>query len=65
MHDFNSSALRAVSWIFVSLKPSWSIEWVPGQPRLLHREKKEREREREEIGEKKKEDETSYLLTIC
>lgn len=27
-------------------------------------EKKERERE-EEIGEKKKEDETSYLLTIC
>lgn len=24
-----------------------------------------RDREREEIGEKKKEDETSYLLTIC
>jgi hypothetical protein len=49
-HAFNPSTPEAEAGGFLSSRPVWSTEWVPGQPGL-HREtlsqKKKRERERE------------------
>jgi hypothetical protein len=36
-HAFNPSTWEAEIGGFLSLRPAWSTEWVPGQPRL-HRE---------------------------
>jgi hypothetical protein len=36
-HAFNPSTWEAEAGGFLSLRPAWSIEWVPGQPGL-HRE---------------------------
>jgi hypothetical protein len=32
VHDFNPSTLEAEAGGFLSSRPAWSIEWVPGQP---------------------------------
>jgi hypothetical protein len=37
VHAFNPSTQEAEAGGFLSLRPVWSTEWVPGQPRL-HRE---------------------------
>jgi hypothetical protein len=37
-HTFNPSTREAEAGGFLSSRPAWSTEWVPGQPRL-HREK--------------------------
>jgi hypothetical protein len=37
VHAFNPSTWEAKADRFLSLKPTWSTEWVPGQP-ILHRE---------------------------
>jgi hypothetical protein len=37
VHAFNPSTWKAEEGRFLSLRPAWSIEWVPGQPEL-HRE---------------------------
>jgi hypothetical protein len=36
-HAFNPSSWEAEAGGFLSLRPAWSTEWVPGQPEL-HRE---------------------------
>jgi hypothetical protein len=36
-HTLNSSTWEAEAGRFLSLRPTWSIEWAPGQPGL-HRE---------------------------
>jgi hypothetical protein len=36
-HAFNPSTWEAEAGEFLSLRPAWSTEWVPGQPRV-HRE---------------------------
>jgi hypothetical protein len=36
-HAFNPSTCEAEAGRFLSSRPAWSTEWVPGQPRL-HRE---------------------------
>jgi hypothetical protein len=36
-HAFNPSTWEAEAGRFLSSKPAWSTDWVPGQPRL-HRE---------------------------
>jgi hypothetical protein len=36
-HAFNPSTWEAETGGFLSSRPAWSTEWVPGQPRL-HRE---------------------------
>ena len=36
-HAFNPSTWEAEAGGFLSLRPAWSTEWVPGQPGL-HRE---------------------------
>jgi hypothetical protein len=37
VHAFNPSTWKAETGVFLSSKPAWSTEWVPGQPGL-HRE---------------------------
>jgi hypothetical protein len=37
VHVFNPSTWEAEAWGFLSSRPAWSTEWVPGQPGL-HRE---------------------------
>ena len=34
VHAFNPSTWEAEAGEFLSLRPAWSIEWVPGQPGL-------------------------------
>jgi transcription elongation factor GreA-like protein len=34
-HAFNSSTWEAEAGEFLTLRPAWSTEWVPGQPKLL------------------------------
>jgi hypothetical protein len=53
-HAFNPSTWEAETGEFLSLKPAWSTEWVPGQPGL-HREtlskkkKKKKKKKNEDI----------------
>jgi hypothetical protein len=60
-HAFNPSTWEADAGRFLSSRPAWSTEWVPGQPGL-HREtlsqktktKKEKEKKRKEKKRKEK-----------
>ena len=36
-HTFNPSTQEAEAGVFLSSRPAWSTEWVPGKPEL-HRE---------------------------
>jgi hypothetical protein len=45
-HTFNPSTLEAEAGRFLSSKPAWSTEWVPGQPGL-HRETLSRKNKKE------------------
>jgi hypothetical protein len=44
VHALNPSTQEAEAGGFLSLRPSWSTEWVPGKPGL-HRETLSRQRE--------------------
>jgi hypothetical protein len=54
-HAFNPRTWEEEAGRFLSSRPAWFTEWVPGQPRLhretLSWEKKERKREREKEKE--------------
>ena len=61
-HAFNPSTWEAEAREFLSSRPAWSTEWVPGQPGLyrdtLLRERA-RERERERVREREWEREST------
>jgi hypothetical protein len=60
-HDFNPSTQEAEAGRFLSSRPAWSTEWVPGQPGQ-HREslsrktkkKKKKKKERKKSGQELK-----------
>jgi hypothetical protein len=58
LHAFNPSTWEAEAGGFLSSRPAWSTEWVPGQPGL-HREtlsQKEKRREEKRREEKRREE---------
>jgi hypothetical protein len=55
-HAFNPSTREAEAGGFLSLRPAWSTEWVPGQPGL-HREtlsRKNKQNNKKQKTEKRK-----------
>jgi hypothetical protein len=63
---FNPSTWEAETLRFLSSKPAWSTEWVPGQPRL-YRETLSRKTEQKQTNKKVKNDTIGpeiYLPTL-
>jgi hypothetical protein len=58
-HTFSPCALEAEAGGFLSLRPAWSTEWVPGQPGL-HRETLSRKNKNN--NKKKKTKKKSYKI---
>jgi hypothetical protein len=52
-HAFNSSTWEAEAGEFLSSRPAWSTEWVPGQPEL-YRETLFQKRKRKEKKKRKR-----------
>jgi hypothetical protein len=54
-HAFNPSTQEAEAGEFLSSRPAWSIEWVPGQPGL-YRETLSRKNQKRKKKKKRKKD---------
>jgi hypothetical protein len=56
VHAFNSSTREAEAGRFLSSRPAWSTEWVPGQPRLYREtlsQKKKKKKTKKQTNQKK------------
>jgi hypothetical protein len=56
-HAFNPSTREAEAGGFLSSRPAWSTEWVPGQPGL-HRETLSRKKQNKTKKQKQKQSKT-------
>jgi hypothetical protein len=66
VHAFNPSTWEAEAGEFLSSRPAWSTEWVPGQPRL-HREtlsQKNKTKQKQKQTKTKKEKQKYLFSTI-
>jgi hypothetical protein len=65
-HAFNPSTWEAEAGRFLSLRPAWSTEWVPRQPRL-HRETLSRKQKQtnKQTKQNKQRKECHRFLIIC
>jgi hypothetical protein len=59
VHAFNLSTWEVEAGRFLSLRPGWSTEWVPGQPGL-HKETLSRKTIKKK--KKKRQKENAYML---
>jgi hypothetical protein len=61
-HTFNPSTREAEAGGFLSLRPAWSTEWVPGQPGLQRNpvSKKQKKKQTNKKKQQKKENQKTY-----
>jgi hypothetical protein len=64
VHAFNPSTWEAEAGGFLSLRPAWSTEWVPGQPGL-HRETLSRKTKTNKQTNKQKPKQNPYIMIFA
>ena len=61
---FNRSTWEAEAGRFLSLKPDWSTEWVPGQPGLYIQKNQKKKKKKKEKKIKKECEKAGYSY-VC
>ena len=60
VHAFNPSTWEAEEGRFLSSRPTWAIEWVPGQPRL-HKETRSQKKKKQKKKKRKRKKRRRWL----
>jgi hypothetical protein len=53
LHVFNPSTQEAEAGRFLSSRPAWSTEWVPGQPGLYRKTLSQKNKNKQKTNKKK------------